>query len=158
MTPFEIVSIIFAFVAIVVSIIAYRKADTTATKANDIALGNLELYIGERITNTKEKVSDVSLQMATLMSKQKKTPDDERVLAIFEKAFRTAIENNINAYEDACAKYLDNKVDRTRFEKLYKAEVRQLVESIDLKEYFDGVTSRYKAILKVYDQWENLEK
>ena len=158
MTPFEVVSLILAFAAIIVSIIAYRKADTATTKANNIALGNFELYIGERITSTKEKVSDVSLQMATLISKQKRTADDEKVLAIFEKVFKAAVENNINAYEDACAKYLDKKVDQIRFEKLYKAEIRQLVESDDLSEYFDGVTSKYKAILKVYDQWENLEK
>lgn len=158
MTPFEVASLIFAFAAIIVSIIAYRKADSATTKANDIASGNFELYIGERITSTKEKVSDVSLQMATLISKQKRTSDDEKVLAIFEKVFNAAVENNINAYEDACAKYLDKKVDQTRFEKLYKAEIRQLVESDNLREYFDGVTSKYKAVLKVYNQWENLEK
>jgi hypothetical protein len=158
MTLFELISLIFAFGAIIISIIAYRKADSTATRANEIALGNSELYIGERITSTKEKVSDVSIQMATLMSKQKKTPDDERKMAVFEKAFKSAIENNINAYEGACANYLDNKVDRIRFQKLYKTEIRQLVESEDFKEYFDGVTSKYKAILKVYNQWENLEK
>lgn len=158
MTPYEKVSTVLSVVAIVVSVIAYITANNKATRANQVALGNIELYISERITATKEKVSEISLQMATLMSKQKKTSEDKKILAIFEKTFMTAVENNINAYEDACAKYLDNKVDRNRFEKIYKSEIRQLVESDDLKEYFDGVTSKYKAILKLYDQWENLEK
>jgi glycerol kinase len=158
MTPYEKISVFLAAAAIIISVIAYFKANNTATRANEIALGNIELYISERITNTKEKVSDVSLQMATLLSKSKKSADDEKVFLIYEKALNTAIENNLNAYEDSCAKYLDNKVDRNRFEKLYKVEIRQLVENDELKDYFDGVTSKYRAILKIYDKWENLEK
>lgn len=98
------------------------------------------------------------MQMAALISKDRRTSEEERQLEIYQRNFKAAVESNINAYEEACAKYLDGKVDRRRFEKNYRVPLRQLVETAELKEYFDAVTSRYKAILKVYDQWENLEK
>jgi len=61
-------------------------------------------------------------------------------------------------YEDGCAKYLDEKIDKDRFKKTYQVEIRNLLEANDLKAYFDPHSSRYKAIIKVYSAWENLEK
>ena len=158
MTPYEGFSIVLAAIAILVSIAAIVVSIVTFSKANALNLGNIELYINERITHTKERVSDIELQMSELVSKSKRTAQEERVLETFRHSFMAAVENNINAYEEACAKYLDKKVDRKRFTKLYKTEIRQLVENEAFKEYFDGVTSRYKAVLKVYKSWENLEK
>ncbi len=114
--------------------------------------------MNERITATKERVSDLTLRMAPLLTKDSRTAEDERMLEIYERNFKLAIENNLNAYEEVCAKYLDGKADRERFVKTYKREIRQLVENQEYRERFDGVTSPYKAILKVYDEWENLEK
>jgi len=158
MTPYEIIVSFFTCVALIISVLAYLKASTSATRANEIALGNIELYISERITATKEKVSDIYLKMAPLAFKDDRDEQDEKLFAAYVMAYNAAIENNLNAYEDACSKFLDNKVDRLRFEKSYKTEIRQLVENEELKSYFDGVTSKYKAILKVYNNWENLEK
>ena len=55
-------------------------------------------------------------------------------------------------------KYLDEKIDKVRFKKSYHTEIRQLVESEKLQSYFNPVTSKFKGILKVYDEWNNLEK
>jgi len=151
MTIYEILSITLAPFAIIISIFSY-------VRANSLANANIELYINERITNTKEKVSDISMQMSILVTKETKTAAEEKQLKIYQYNLRASIENNLNAYEEACAKYLDNKVDRKRFLKNYKTEIRQLVENSQFKEYFDGVTSRYRAILKTYNEWENLEK
>jgi hypothetical protein len=93
-----------------------------------------------------------------LVSKDRRTSEEEKQLEIYQRSFNAAVEGNINAYEEACAKYLDGKVDRKRFGKNYRVALRQLIETPELKGYFDAVTSRYKAILKVYDSWENLEK
>lgn len=172
MTSFEIISLSIAGVALVISILSYRratqsdkvsaeavqKAENLAQQANALAMGNVELYMNERITHTKERVSDISLQMSPLLAKSSLTDDEENVKETFIHNFNLAIENNINAYEEACTKYLDGKVDRERFRRNYRREVRQLVEDTAHKNYFDGVTSPYKAILKVYDEWENQEK
>ena len=78
MTSFEIISLSIAGVALVISILSYRratqsdkvsaeavqKAENLAQQANALAMGNVELYMNERITHTKERVSDISLQMS----------------------------------------------------------------------------------------------
>ena len=151
MTSHEIISIIIAGLALVISVISIFTS-----MRNSSAM--IELTINERITNTKEKVGDVSNIMTPLLAKGKPTADEKRMIDLYSKQFDLAIENNLNAYEEACAKYLDSKVDKKRFKKLYKTEIRQLVEKKELKSYFDGVSSNFKAILKIYKEWEDLEK
>lgn len=150
MTFYEGIATFLALVAIVISVISYRRATT-------LSFASIELAIKEQITSTKTRVSDIGMQIYPLTAKEKRTPTDERHLEALKISLEAAIENNLNAYEEACAKYLDKKVDRKRFEKSYRVEIRQLVEDKNLGKRFDGVTSRYKAILKVYRMWEDLE-
>ena len=151
MTPYEAISLVFSFLALLLSILSMIKANT-------VSLANIELYINERITNTKEKVSELSERILILNSKKTKTEEEKTLLDSYQYLYKAAIENNLNVYEEACAKFLDRKIDRKRFEKTYRTEIRQLVENEKLSHYFDKVSSRYRAILKVYDMWENLEK
>lgn len=161
MTPYEILSLVVAVIALVVSgvsIYMARQSNYLAGQSNKTSIASIEFVMNERLTATKERVSDLALSMAPLLAKDNRTAEDERMLEIYEHNFKLALENNLNTYEEICAKYLDGKVDRERFIRTYKREVRQLVENQEFKERFDGVTSPYKAILKVYDEWENLEK
>ena len=151
MSIYEVLSLSFSLLAIIISIVSISKV-------NMFSLANIELYLNERITDTKVKVSELSEKIMILNSKTKKTVEDKRLLENYKFLFNTAIENNLNVYEEACAKYLDRKIDRKRFEKTYRTEIRQLVEKTEFSEYFDKVSSRYRAIRKVYDGWENLEK
>lgn len=73
-----------------------------------------------------------------------------------EQYVKVAIEQYLNAYEDACAKYLDSKVDKKRFRKLYMSEIKNLVEDRNLNQYFQ-FGSKYGAIKKVYSKWYDLE-
>ena len=77
---------------------------------------------------------------------------------ILTQAFKSARELNMNAYDEACAKYLDNKVDKERFKRNYCIEIRRLVEDKNNSEFFNPTTSPYRCILKVYNEWNNLEK
>ena len=151
MTIAEWLSNILALIALIISAISYSRS-------NQFASASVELTINERITSTKEAVSAVSMQMAPLLSKSEKTSDEIRLIGYYKNIFNSAIENNLNAYEEACAKYLDKKVDKKRFKKIYRTEIKQLVESPDLKSKFDALITKYKAIAKVYIEWENLEK
>jgi CRISPR/Cas system CSM-associated protein Csm2 small subunit len=153
MTPYEILCIFISVGALVISIIALVKSISSAS-------ASIELMINERITNTKDKVNEVAMQMTPLLSKDKgkRTAEEESQLEMLHKIFDSAVESNLNAYEEACAKYLDRKVDRKRFKKIYKTEMRQLVEDDNLRDRFEPLTSRFKAIMKVYDEWENLER
>ena len=84
--------------------------------------------------------------------------DEKSICEAFEKQYSEARQNLINSYEEACTKYLDGKIDKVRFKKNYIIEIRNIVEAKELKGLFDSHSSRYKAIIKVYDEWENLEK
>ena len=167
-----IISCVSAFIALaslIVAIIALIKSNVFAKNSlnksevqNLISMGNLELSTSERISNTRDKVGDITIIISPLISKKKSgtlTADEVHTLEAQTKVLDSAIENNINAYEEACSKYIDGKIDRDRFKKSYNTEIRQLVENSNLNSsYFNPLTSKFKAILKVYDEWNNLEK
>lgn len=163
------VSVLFALGSLIVAIIALIKSNLFSKNSlnkseiqNLIAMGNLEVTISERISNSRDKVGDITMIISPLVSKKKLgsiTKDEELTLEAQIKVLDSAVENNLNAYEDACSKYLDNKIDIERFKKTYHTEVRQLVENQNLNSvYFNPLTSKFKAIMKVYDEWNNLEK
>ncbi|NEU30140.1 hypothetical protein GN156_05015 [bacterium LRH843] len=160
MSVYELIATIIASLSLVLAVMSFFRTKSLTIKynnmvkrQNDLIGGQVELLINERITNTKSAVQNLYLQMP-LDEELEKNPKQKKKL---REILNTLIENNLNAYEEACAKYIDNKVDKERFKKTYKVEIRNLVEKEDLSTYFNGVTSRYKGILKVYKEWEDLE-
>ena len=79
-------------------------------------------------------------------------------LNIYTGLFKSAVESWLNTYEEACAKYIDNKIDKKRFKKQYHTEIRNLVEEEEFEKFFNPTKSKFQAILKVYKEWNNLEK
>jgi hypothetical protein len=130
------------------------EANKIAIDANKIAQGTLELSLREIIGATKT----TSIQAAINLHDFKVT-NPEKDFTIRENAWFSAVEDNLNAYEKACGLYWDDKIDKSRFKKDYSNELRQIVENKNLKpKYFDPITSNYKAILKTYREWFDLEK
>jgi len=115
----------------------------------------------QAIATANVHINDIALVMAPLKAKEADrplTPEETNTLAIYNKSLNAAIQGMLNTYDDSCSKYLDGKIDKVRFKKNFHYEIRNLLESEDLKVYFNPTTSRYKPILKVYDEWENLER
>ncbi|MFA0671398.1 hypothetical protein AB4584_19465 [Vibrio splendidus] len=159
---------IVAFGSLLVSIGAAYFAKTSSKAANKISKENLDLQHGmvelemrQAIENAKSKVNDISIIMAPLVAREESEQDlsveDTKTLEIYRKNFNAAVQTLMNTYDDACSKYIDGKVDKVRFKKNYRYEIRNLLENKELKEYFDPLTSRYKPILNVYTEWENME-
>ncbi len=155
MTKFELATIVLSGFSILISICAIILAYISSKKVEKSNSAEVELAINERITNTKEKIIDFTKNIE--LSRKKKTSSKNKKMILFEKQLNSLIENNLNAYEEGCAKYIDKKIDKVRFKKTYKTEIKNLVEHKDYNKYFDAVTSQYKGILKVYKEWENLE-
>lgn len=147
MTPYEIIAVVISGVGILISIFSIIKANS----AHKIAQGQIELNIHQLINQTKKDVLQITLLVA------EKCSENDQTTSVLKQALNTALEQNINAYEEACAKYLDSKVDKERFKKNYHLEIRQLVENPNNKDKFDATISPYKAILKVYKEWNDLE-
>lgn len=156
MTQYEITYIIISVIGLFISCISIFisvKSNIRAKNAIKLSQGQIELDIHQLLNQTKKDVMDVHLVIA-----EKCIDSEFDIKEILLQALNTAMERNLNAYEEACAKYLDDKVDKERFKKNYHVEIRRLVEDKNNKEKFDPTTSVYKAILKVYDEWNNLEK
>ena len=153
MTCYEMTAIIVSVISALISIVsitfshrASKKANSIAAEQKMISQGQIELEIHQMISQTKRDVLDIALKI------------QGNQMGIVQQAFETAREMNLNAYDEACSKYLDGKVDKERFKKNYHVEIRQLVENPNNKDKFDAVTSKYKCILAVYAEWNNLEK
>jgi len=153
MTCYEMTAIIVSVISALISIVsiifshhASKKANSIAAEQKMISQGQIELEIHQMISQTKRDVLDIALKIQGNQT------------GIVQQAFETAREMNLNAYEEACSKYLDGKVDKERFKKNYHVEIRQLVENANNKDKFNAVTSKYKCILAVYAEWNNLEK
>ena len=149
MTLYEIIAIAIAGLGLLISIFSFIRANS----AHKIAQGQIELSIHQLLNQTKKDVMEVSLKIA-----DKCQNNSTQMTTVLTQALNSAIEQNLNAYDEACAKYLDNKVDKERFKKNYHVEIRQLVENQSYKDKFDPNTSPYKGILKVYREWNDLEK
>lgn len=156
-----------ATISLLVSLGAVFFARSSSQKANHIAQENLnlqhgmvELEISQSIENAKSKINEISIIMVPFVSKEKLgkiTEEESETLELYRKNFNAATQTLINYYDSACSKYADGKVDKVRFKKTYKNEIRKLVENEDLKEYFNPLTSSYKPILNIYSEWEHLE-
>lgn len=152
-----IIAIVISFIALYNSYQSSKKAEHASQSANRVSQGQIELHISSIISQTETRVADLSIQLSPFL-KNNLNFDELKQKDILEKAYNQAVESNLNAYEEACAKYLDNKTDKERFKKMYNVPLRRLVETPELKEdYFDALTSSYKCILKVYTEWNNLE-
>lgn len=158
---------LLALLSVLISIGAAYFAKASSKQANRIAQENLnlqhgmvELEISQSIEGAKSKVNEISIIMVPYVAKKSQEslqPEDEAVLELYMKNFNAATQTLINYYDSACSKYIDGKVDKVRFKKTYKNEIRKLLEHPDLQEYFNPLTSSYKPILNVYQEWENLE-
>ncbi len=154
-------SLIVSIISLVFSIKSKREATKLAHENTKLANGMLELEIRSSISDATFRVNEVSMRMNPLIAKRKArniSKEEDLELEALNKNWKSAIQGMLNTYDEACTKYIDGKIDKERFKKNYHYEIRNLLESEGLKQFFDPHTSRYKAIIKVYNEWENLER
>lgn len=134
------------WIAIIISIIAFGFSLFSFFKSNSLTKGQVEMQIREMISSAKWRYADLGIQFSK----------DNQNLTLASST-TAALEDVLNAYDEACAKYIDNKVDRERFKKLYVTEIRNLVEDENTKRYYVMPQSRFQATVKVYRKWNNIE-
>lgn len=145
MTNYEIISIIISSIALLISISSVIFSKINMNRVEKIYYGQSEIAIRETIINAKNRITDI-LSTANSNNNQ-----------YTKQCIKVAIEQLLNSYEEACAKYIDGKIDKIRFKKTYMDEIKNIVEANDFKEYFK-FGSKYAAIKKVYNEWFDLEK
>lgn len=134
------------WIAIGISVLAFAFSLFSFIRSSALIKGQVEMQIREMISSARWRFSDLSIQLA-----------DEENNTTLAASTMAALEDVLNAYDEACAKYIDNKVDRERFKKLYANEIRNLVEDENTKKYYVMPQSRFQATVKVYREWNNLE-
>ena len=114
---------------------------------NKLVQGQVEMQIRERITNARIRYED-------LIINHKDELNDELIKNVYE----STKEEFLNAYDEACQKYLDKKEDKERFKKSYFTEIQSIVKNESFKQKYDTQSTSYKATVKVYNEWFDLEK
>lgn len=143
----EVISIIISASALVVSVISFIKSNEAAKTANDLTQGQVEMQIRSMITSAKSHFAEMSNQLAANTGNE-----------TLQASVSAALEEVANAYDEACMKYLDGKVDKTRFKKTYINEIKNWVESDAVKNKYVMPQSKFHATVKVYNEWYNLEQ
>lgn len=149
MTPSEAIS----FLSLIVSIVALYKSIRAANMtnalqaaSNDIQMASVELSIRMMIEDAKKEMDGVGIELSESQSSE-----------ILRLKFMAAKEKYANAYDEACAKYLDNKIDKVRFKKNYSDEIRNLVNHEEFKELYREPQTKYHATVKVFREWNDYE-
>jgi hypothetical protein len=145
------VSVFVSVVALCISYHASQKGNSLASVANNLTntanemqKGQIELQIREMISAARSRYED----------KVEQNLDTD----IHKALVKSAYENFLNAYDEACMKYLDGKVDKDRFKKAYEVEIRQLIENPANDEYYNKIQSKFNSTKEVYSKWNNPER
>jgi len=142
----ECASFIIASLAFLLSLIAFVKSNAAAKTANDLTKGQVEMQIREMITSAKTRCADLGIQLSGDLNNE-----------TIKLSIVAALEDVMNAYEEACGKYNDNKVDKERFKKSYMVEIRNIVEDENTSSKYQMPQSKFQATVKVYNEWNNIE-
>lgn len=157
MTNSDFIALGSCFVSIIAAAIAFYFANKTV-KSNS---AQIETSLRSEIRSAEASSRDAGYKVAEF--KVANTGDlsaqQNLHLDFLSKAWNSSLEAYLNAYEDACGKYIDNKIDKKRFKKTYHSEIRNIGEKEVYKLFMQPEsTSKYTAIWKVYKEWNNLER
>lgn len=143
MTIYEELGIISSGMAIIVAIISLVFTKRNMNKMEKISYCQSEFAIRDSIINAKNRMNDILVNANNNL--------------YYKQQLKSAKEQVLSVYEEACAKYIDAKVDKKRFRKTYYTEIKEIVESDEFDEFFK-FGSKYNAVKKVYSEWFYLEK
>lgn len=158
-------SAIVSVLSLLATIFFASRASSAAKSASNTAMGQAETALRTAITVTRQAVRDIGLQIGSFVNGRRRDQlkaDEKRRLEAYERPFNEALEDNLNAYEEACSKYIDNKIDRERFRKSYHREIQNLCEAKEENSMYEFLhpadTCRFQCIWTVYREWFHHEK
>lgn len=150
---------LIATAALLTSIVSLKAAN----RASKLSEGEIECQLAILIRDGSTHHIEAMIQRAqyknAFISSGKFKSDliKDELFKTYDLKVNYAEEAMLNAYEEACAKYLDNKVHKARFQKSYHRQIANLVENGLFDDKLNKPSSQYKCILRVYNQWFNLE-
>ncbi|HBC9086178.1 TPA: hypothetical protein ACPUJE_003019 [Klebsiella pneumoniae] len=169
MTNNEVLTLLVSGAALLVSgysAIQYRLANENAKKAlikadeahstQKAALSLQEAALESQITSSIATAAGMVQQAALALSN---IAESAHNYGIFKKNYTTAQEVWLNAHDQACMSYREDKLNKGTFKKTYQVPIRSIVESEDLEHFFNPAdSSKYQSILNVYREWETSQR
>ena len=145
----NIVSLIISICSFIISAINLYMYIKLTSRYNDMV--STQTLTAQRAfeTQIRSLISDATKELTHYSVELQRSPDN----TILQQAYYTAEEQYRNAYEEACGKYIDNKIDKIRFEKLYKQEIYKLVNDENQKQFYATNQSTYASTISVYKEW-----
>jgi len=163
------IHLLLTCVTIIVSIIAIVVAGKARSAANKfrgdtlkLSQAQVEMGIRSQVNEAKHRIEDFLLTHGDFLAKTEKggtkiTKTEKERADRLKLIGNGRVEGHLNALDEACQKYNDDKVDKVRFQKAWQTEIRQAVKEKSHNEFLQpGHT--YHALMGVYDEWENKEK
>lgn len=132
-------SIVIALFGLVLSGISFFRS-------NAYTKGTVEIYIRNMITTARNNQLQAIIEAAKL--------DSDKDKELIKNIIDSSTEDLLNAYDEACAKFNDAKVDKERFKKLYTSEIIDIYKNN--KTYIKD-SENYKALEKTYKILTNKE-
>ena len=145
----NIVSLIISICSFIISAINLYMYINLTSRYNDMVSTQTLTAQGAFETQIRSLISDATKELTHYSVELQRSPDN----TILQQAYYTAEEQYRNAYEEACGKYIDNKIDKIRFEKLYKQEIYKLVNDENQKQYYATNQPTYASTISVYKEW-----
>lgn len=146
MNIFSLIISVCSFIISAINLYMYIKL---TTRYNDMVATQTLTAQGAFETQIRSLISDATKELTHYAVELQKNSDN----TILQQAYFTAEEQYRNAYEEACGKYIDNKIDKIRFEKLYKQEIYKLVNDKNQKQFYATNQSTYASTISVYKEW-----
>ncbi|MCR4457562.1 hypothetical protein [Pseudescherichia sp. L3] len=141
-------------VAVVSSLIACFSSWMTARRDRN-SLGDSEIKLYELISKSIFEFSKFQIE---LMKKADEAGESYVISKADDSLLDLHIETVLNAYDIACQRYLDGKLDKTRFESTYKRVIGKLFENPLYQPVLSKRKIQYSALNKVNDALNDLEK
>jgi len=137
-----IIAIVVAFGAVLVSVWAVFSAEKSSQ-------AQVEAQIRQQINDAENYKDDKIVQFYS-MSKDASEESIENLQAVM----KSAEQRLINVYDDACALYLDGKIDKQRFKQNYEHTIiRNMKNVVFQRDYFFAEPNEYPNTLAVFREW-----
>lgn len=153
----DIVGVIIAVLSFIISACALgishqslRVSTKLAAEANRLANTQAQTAQAALEAQLRAAIADALDKMRAAGTDFSQHPEDD----VLRAAYITSQEMYCNAYEDACAKYNERRIDAGSFERQYYYEIRSLVENKHFRAfYFPYNKSKYVETVKIYTDW-----
>ncbi|MCA6928670.1 MULTISPECIES: hypothetical protein [Pectobacteriaceae] len=133
------------------------SAKNTAEQAFKNSQGDSEILIHNSISEALKMQDECSIRL--IEAKEKYNFAENQTTEAYQKLLDSAIQGLLNAYDIACQRYLDQKLDQERFRKTYSKRINELFDSQKPYKVFiqDESSTKYHALHKVNKEFNNLE-